>query len=809
MSFVSNNDNGHRYNNNGDPNITHISVPERAHVGPGANARFDLTGYETDALSRQGPMSNYAVTEYNAGDPNYMEEKPRTGMQRFFKTRRRMCLCICCLLTLIIIAVLIPVVIFVIVPAIAQSNVNGSKMVITSTNITSPQEDSFVMKMAGMVTDTGPLDAQIEMKDKVTMYYNGEELGRMAMDPINAKAGVGATLDSAPTFEVTNKDAFGRFSKVMMGEKSFTWVMKGMARVRAMGLLTIDNIKLEKELTFAGMQNFLNVKIKSFDLPSNHPLGGITMNVESSMENPSIFGMELGQLTFDIFYKDVRIVTANATEVNLVPGVNDLAMKGRMIPQARSEDLAVVGTMFSDYMNGRSSDMKVVGVAVRPTADSKPITWLQAGFNGLTLNVKLDSKEDGRLIQSLDLGPLEMKFSPANAWAPVTSAPNVVAGFKMPFGFPLEMKQVEQDITAYDNGVAMATMKVPMSKASGTSASGQIVTAISNIPMEVISSQHARFSQFVHDLTLGTGKSMTMRGTVSSIAGTAIGDVRIDGIKLDQSVSMQGLQGLATTPLVASDVHVRGGNAEAMEIALTCTMTNPSNIAMDIGDVTFQVFSQGQDVGRAVIRNMQLKPGSNSVPSVFYFSPKTASAKAAGRVMLENFMSGVDHQIGISGFEGSTPVASLVQGLSKLRFTTSVPAIHDLMLRGSQYSLNLLTVPFTRKSKVRVQIYNPLDAPVTITKMKGTMVSKGATIGTIDQTFPNGQLVLPPKSSVWTPVFDMRVALSLDAIKIVLTSPNGAMVVDVDSSMEAFVGGYPISLSYRQAGLNVEKVNTL
>ncbi|KAI9590838.1 hypothetical protein BDF19DRAFT_175275 [Syncephalis fuscata] len=371
------------------------------------------------------------------------------------------------------------------------------------------------------------------------------------------------------------------------------------------------------------------------------------------------------------------------------------------------------------------------------------------------------------------------------------------------------MKQVEQDITAYDNGVAMATMKVPMGKASGTSASGKIVTAIDNIPMNVIPSQHAQFSKFVSDLTLGSGKSMTMRGTVSSVASTAIGDVRIDGIKLDQSVSMQGLQGLATAPLVSSDVQVRGGTADAMEIALTCTMTNPSNIAMAIGDVTFQVFSEGQDVGRALIRNMKLKPGSNSVPSVFYFSPKTPAAQAAGKKMLENFMSGVDHQIGIAGFQGSTPVASLLQGLSQLKFTTSVPAVHDKMLRGSQYTLNLLTVPFTRKTKARVQIYNPLDAPVTVTRMKGTMVTKGTTIGTIDQTFGNGQLVLPPKGTIWTPVIDMHIALSLGAIKVVLSSPNGAMIVDVDSSMDAFVGGYPISLNYRQGGLNVEKVKTL
>ncbi|KAI8054134.1 hypothetical protein BDF22DRAFT_457578 [Syncephalis plumigaleata] len=720
-----------------------------------------------------------------------------------------MCLCICCLVTLVILAILIPVIIFVIVPAIAQSSVNASKMQIISAYIKHPQEDSFVMRMGGKIKDTGPFDAQIELKDKVVMYYNGEELGRMAMDPINAKAGVGATLDSAPTFEVTNKDAFGRFSKVMMGEKSFTWVMKGMARVRAMGLLTIDNIKLEKELTFAGMQNFLNVKIKSFDLPSNHPLGGITMNVESSMENPSIFGMELGQLTFDIFYKDVRIVTANATEVNLVPGVNDLAMKGRMIPQARSEDLAVVGTMFSDYMNGRSSDMKVVGVAVRPTADSKPISWLQAGFNGLTLNVKLDSKEDGRLIQSLDLGPLEMKFSPANAWAPVTSAPNVVAGFKMPFGFPLEMKQVEQDITAYDNGVAMATMKVPMSKASGTSASGQIVTAISNIPMEVISSQHARFSQFVHDLTLGTGKSMTMRGTVSSIAGTAIGDVRIDGIKLDQRISIQGLQGLKTAPVVASNVRLVGGTPQALEIRMDSTMTNPSDLSMSIGDLTLEIYSSGEKLGNAIIRDVHLKPGVNTLDTAFYFAPETAAARQVGKQALENFTKGTDFDISIAGFSGSTSIASLSQGFSELRFVASVPAIHDKLVHGGKYTLNLLSVALSQRTQARVELYNPFDTSLVITSMKASVITNGLTLGTVDTNFNGQGVTLPAKSTTLSPILELVIKVSLPTLTTVLSAPDGLLIASIDGTISIDIGGYALELNYKQDDIRMERVGSL
>ncbi|KAI9590839.1 hypothetical protein BDF19DRAFT_175293 [Syncephalis fuscata] len=782
-----------------------------AYVGNGSNVQFDLSGYEHETSSPVAPAFNYAPSHHTIDLNDQPQEiKAPTSSTPFFKNRRRMCLCICCLLILIILAILIPVVIFVVVPAIAQSSVNGSKMTITSVDIGSPREDSFTMKMAGTVTDTGPFDAQIELKDKVKMYYNDEELGQMTMDPINAKAGVGATIDAAPTFEVTNKDAFGRFSKVMMGEKSFTWVMKGTARVRAMGLLTIDNIKLEKELTFAGMQNFLNVKIKSFDLPSNHPLGGITMNVESSMENPSIFGMELGHLTFDIFYKDVQIVTANATGINLVPGVNGLEMKGRMIPQSRSEDLAVVGKMFSDYMNGRSSDMKVVGVSVRPTPDSKPISWLQAGFNGLTLNVKLDSKEDGRLIQSLDLGPLEMNFSPSTAWSPVTSAPNVVAGFKMPFGFPLEMKQVEQDITAYDNGVAMATMKVPMGKASGTSASGKIVTAIDNIPMNVIPSQHAQFSKFVSDLTLGSGKSMTMRGTVSSVASTAIGDVRIDGIKLNQKVTIEGLQGLTTAPVIVSNVQLVGGTPEALEIHMTCTMTNPSDLTLLVAaELALKISADNEDVGKAIIKTMQLKPGVNNIDAIFYFSPQTEAAHQVGRRILEGFISGTDFRAGIAGYDESTSIGSLLKGFSQLRFVSSVPSNHEPLARGGKYVLNLLSVALSSRTQAKITLYNPFDTAMVITTLKTPVICKGMTLGTVEAHFPGEGFVLAPKTTTESPVLQLVITISLGVLTSVLTAPNGLLIADIDGVINANVGGYPLELSYKQSGIRMERVGSL
>lgn len=211
---------------------------------------YDLTGYEHNPYSSRTTRSEYARSNYNV-DRDIMDEPRKQGPRGFFKTRRQMCLCICCLITMIFLAIFIPVLIFVIVPAIAQAAVSAAKMSITSANITNPQEDYFTMQMAGMVTDTGPVDAQIEIKDKVRLYYEGVELGRMKMDPLITKAGVGATIDSSLTFEITNKEGFGDFAKVMMQKSEFKWFIKGEARARAMGI-TLDGIKLEKEITLKG-----------------------------------------------------------------------------------------------------------------------------------------------------------------------------------------------------------------------------------------------------------------------------------------------------------------------------------------------------------------------------------------------------------------------------------------------------------------------------------------------------------------------------------------------------------------------------
>ncbi|KAI8054090.1 hypothetical protein BDF22DRAFT_768949 [Syncephalis plumigaleata] len=768
---------------------------------------YDLTGYEQDPYANRTARSEYARSDYNV-DRDIVDEPGKQGRRGFFKTRRRMCLCICCLITLIFLAIFIPVLIFVIVPAIAQAAVSAAKMSITSANITNPQEDYFTMQMAGMVTDTGPFDAQIELKDKVRLYYEGVELGRMKMDPLVTKAGVGATIDSSLTFEVTNKEGFGDFAKVMMQKSEFKWSIKGEARARAMGI-TLDGIKLEKEITLKGMQNFPNVKLKSFDLPSNHKLGGIAMNAEASMDNPSPFGIDLGDLTFDIFYNNLRIVSANVTGVKITPGTNHMSMMGQLLPQPRAEDRDNLSGMLSNYVTGKPSKTRVVGVEVRPDANSKPISWLQRGFAGTTLDIVFDGAGEMKLIQSLELGPMGMDFTAAEPWSPRTSAPNVVARFKMPFGFPVEMKKISQDVTVTEGGVAMATMNVPLTDASGTSASGTMKTGINNVPMNVISSQHGQFSRFVHDLAMGPSKSMGMRGNAVAIVGTAIGDLTIKGVKFEETITIKGLEGLASIPITVDQIIVKGGTTEYLEIELTVTIGNPADLSMSAGDVYFQCFFAGQLIGRVKLPDLRLKPGPNTIHSTVYFMPQTEAARAAGRKMMSDYVAGVENSIGISGYDQTTNIASLQEALKAIRMTTKMPAMHGVsMIRATRVAIDIGTI-FTRKAKGQVDMFNPLDAPIAVLRMDVKMFYKGASLGDLNQDLSSNPIMLAPKAVSTSPPITVGFALNLDTIKAAFSMLGGKLYVDVKANIVVRIGGYVMTLDYNQNNLHAELVGRL
>src|SRR5687767_5990009 len=64
---------------------------------------------------------------------------------------------------------------------IAQILVEGSALSFDATRVLAPAENSFQTDIVGAITNTGPLNAQIQFPNAVSISFNGKEIGTMMM----------------------------------------------------------------------------------------------------------------------------------------------------------------------------------------------------------------------------------------------------------------------------------------------------------------------------------------------------------------------------------------------------------------------------------------------------------------------------------------------------------------------------------------------------------------------------------------------------------------------------------------------------
>jgi len=94
-----------------------------------------------------------------------------------------------------------------------------------------------------------------------------------------------------------------------------------------------------------------------------------------------------------------------------------------------------VGKLFTQYLNGELSPVIAQGVSTLQ-ADGSQISWLSAGLTQLKLNVPFQAPEPVNAIQAIDIGYLNLTFTPEVAWQPGATSDAVRASMRECF-FPV------------------------------------------------------------------------------------------------------------------------------------------------------------------------------------------------------------------------------------------------------------------------------------------------------------------------------------------------------------------------------------
>ncbi|KAH7108191.1 hypothetical protein BKA62DRAFT_764259 [Auriculariales sp. MPI-PUGE-AT-0066] len=701
-------------------------------------------GYSSTALAGAGaPVSGFddprASGAMGTTTPTTVPPPQKTP---FWKTRKFI---ICQIISFLLFIVILFVLLFPVVKAIAQLVVNRSTLQIDSAQIISPQNGSFILHMSGMVFHTGIFNAVIKFKNKMDVSWVDSDdpesdilrpLGYIEqLQDLNARHKA-AKLEQQSNFIITDENAFGEFTAAMITRPSFTWLLQSdNLDVRALKFPTSHGVKFKKRTTLRGINSFDgNVRLVEFKLPRDDPEGGITFIATTEMNNSSPFDVALGTTIFDLTYQGMALGRGTSTNTQLVPGLNNITLEGRLIPHTDENELVLTGDLFTKYLNGEAAPVQAKGVSTKQ-ADGTDISWLSKGIQALTLNVPFQAPNAINPIRSIDIGYLNLNFSEQTAWNPDTSSNQVTAQLALPFGFSTNISEISNAFAIVQNGKEVAKLQTPPAASTSdikvlgeTDTQGVINITLKDSPLQVPDDAHADFSKFNADLTNSDKATFQLVGSSRAVANLPIGKIILDPIKFNVTSSLNGLQGLKNF-VVVKTIDVVGGTADHMNLALSLGIYNPSNLNLATGDLTLQLQKDGSVIGTSLLSGLNLVRGNNSLDGSAAFTP---NANDQGKQVLNDFVAGKSTVVTIAGYSGSTQIQSLLEAFEGLNLETQLPGLDASLLSSASLEVLDTTGHGNNIAHVTVDLNNPFTADLEVTAIRATVKSHGITVGTID-----------------------------------------------------------------------------
>ncbi|KAG0245290.1 hypothetical protein B0O80DRAFT_418570 [Mortierella sp. GBAus27b] len=592
---------------------------------------------------------------------------------------------------------------------IAQLLVERSKLAFDSIKILSPGETSFQTDIVGAITDTGPLDAQIQFPNPVTISYGGKAIGTMMMPTVNAVAGKGAQLNLVGVpFTVTDVGAFTEFNIYALNNEKFEWTISTTGLiVNAMGA-SLPGVTMTKVVTLDGFNKLAGLQLTSYII-TNIDSAGLHMVISATLANPSTIGMTIPVSIFNTQFHGKVLGPATAQGLTLVPHATSSFALNATIAAGNGDLKPILSAIFQNALGGIATDLDAQG------AGAPGVSWLDAAIKTLLLHTSLPPLTDPP-ITSVTIDSMSMDFSCGSCvWEP-TSVSTITAKTKLPFANGAPIVQLSQNVEILDkNGQVVGSLNTPYAPA--TAVGDTVTTTTPPAPLVVASGAHEVYQNFIGDLNHADSYELGLRGTTNSILDLgALGQIEVKGIKLDVRSSLAGLQGLKDVKYVTL-LSVDISKIDSMDVTTIVNIKNPSKLSLTLGDISLKV---GLDTtaagfaGYSYLRGLTLVPGSNEVVANVIFDKKFP---AGSKIATDLYSK--DVAVTMYGYPGSSSNPALAAGLATLQSSVTIPATMPSNQSAPAYSnLWTLTVPDSIMTDNQVELTTTFNNPFFALEMR-------------------------------------------------------------------------------------------
>jgi len=297
----------------------------------------------------------------------------------------------------------------VIGPHMASKALADSSVTFKTVDILEAEKDSFRMIATGEFTNINiPLGMDATANQMpVDVIFNNTKFGTTTFAETHIKSGVANPFNIDSRFTITDWDTWERCGKALALLPMLEWKVKGSASVsvKTMGMpVTFSDLAFSKDVLVKGFDGLKDVKILDFSM-GHSTKDYVLVDVVANVSNPSFTKIDpVGDLFFNMAYKDVFMgtVTTNATVINR--GFSILKMKGSFSPG--KDELAVKYTneIMSKYLQGQQTNITC-------TAVNSTVGIFSQVFAGVNITASLNQGPQqliaGMNITGMSLVPLD------------------------------------------------------------------------------------------------------------------------------------------------------------------------------------------------------------------------------------------------------------------------------------------------------------------------------------------------------------------------------------------------------------------
>eukprot|EP00294_Goniomonas_avonlea_P011249 CAMPEP_0114546468 /NCGR_PEP_ID=MMETSP0114-20121206/3950_1 /TAXON_ID=31324 /ORGANISM="Goniomonas sp, Strain m" /LENGTH=384 /DNA_ID=CAMNT_0001730965 /DNA_START=209 /DNA_END=1360 /DNA_ORIENTATION=+ len=271
------------------------------------------------------------------------------------------------------------------------------------------------MSGAATILATVPCDVETEPV-MAEASFEGYTVGSIQMNSISLVAGQSSSnLTFSNYLNISNATAFRRLSTNMIYQKTVKWHLRGTCTITAkVGMLALKfwNVKLDKDVDFAGVGGLNNVSVSSYDLFLKGDMADIT--AYATLMNPSVVSVDpVGSVVFNTYIAGYFQGNQTMRDVVLRPGSNTVYTSGLATPA----NMSILSDVFSNFLAGRGT--LILARAVGTTPCTVPL--YNAMFEGLEMSYLMPGNQMQLIVGALmevDLKIIFEGFAKGHLWVP-------------------------------------------------------------------------------------------------------------------------------------------------------------------------------------------------------------------------------------------------------------------------------------------------------------------------------------------------------------------------------------------------------